>query len=222
MNTTSITTDNLVHWANALRSLPDHDQRTRFLDSMWSGQLESKVWLVDELSRLIIMSPNIYIFGGWTGVLANILLQQTGMKSPRKVRSIDIDPWCEKVADDVNKQYEIDDWRFKAVTADMTTYQYQSDILPDIVINTSTEHVTQEQYDKWYENIPDGTIVVAQGNNYFECPEHIRCSTSLAEFQLMNRVEQPIIRGVLPTDMYNRYMCIWRKQMFTKQLEEIR
>ena len=207
MNISSITTDNLIHWANALRQLP-HVERTRFLDSMWSGQLESKAWLVNQLSSILPLPSNIYIFGGWTGILANMLLQDDRVY---KIRSIDIDPWCESVADNVNKIHEMNGWRFKAVTADMSTYQYQSDIVPDIVINTSTEHVTQEQYDSWYDNIPEGTIVVAQGNDYFDCDEHIRCAHNLPEFELMNRVSNPIFGGVLPTDMYRRFMCIWKK-----------
>jgi len=71
--------------------------------------------------------------------------------------------------------------------------------------------VTQEQYDSWYNNIPRETIVIAQGNDYFQCDEHIRCTHNLPEFESMNRVTNPIFRGVLPTDMYNRFMCIWRK-----------
>jgi hypothetical protein len=207
MKTSIITTDNLIHWANALRQLP-HVERTRFLDSMWSGQLESKAWLVNHLHNVELINTNIYIFGGWTGILANMLLQDDRVN---KIRSIDIDPWCEGVADNVNKIHEMNSWRFKAVTADMSTYQYQSDMEPDIVINTSTEHVTQDQYDSWYNNIPMGTIVVAQGNDYFTCGEHIRCTHNLSEFEFMNRVINPIFRGVLPTDMYQRFMCIWKK-----------
>lgn len=207
MKTMTIGTNELLHWANAIRQLPDVE-RTRFLDSMWSGQLESKAWLVNQLTNILPQQSNIYIFGGWTGILANMLLQDDRVY---KIRSIDIDPWCERVADTVNKIHEMNDWRFKAVTADMSTYQYQSDIVPSIVINTSTEHVTQEQYDSWYNNIPEGTIVVIQGNDYFSCDEHIRCSATLSEFEFMNQVTNSIFRGVLPTDMYNRFMCIWRK-----------
>lgn len=207
MNSLQISTTEIIHWMNTIRNLSDND-RTRFLDSMWSGQLESKAWLVNQLSHIVLIRPNIYIFGGWTGILANMLLRDDRVY---KIRSIDIDPWCEMIADNVNKIHEMNSWRFKAITADMSTYQYQSDIVPSVVINTSTEHVTQDQYDGWYNNIPDGVIVVAQGNNYFECSEHIRCSNNLSEFELMNHVTNPIFRGVLPTDMYNRFMCIWRK-----------
>jgi hypothetical protein len=175
---------------------------------MWGGQLESKAWLVNTLFELPLDISNIYIFGGWTGILANMILHNSLVN---KVRSIDIDPWCEAVADNLNKIHEINNWRFKAITADMSVYEYQSDIIPNVVINTSTEHINKEQYDKWYASIPSGTVVVAQGNDFFDCNEHIRCSHDLYEFELMNRVTNPLFSGVLPTDMYNRFMCIWEK-----------
>jgi hypothetical protein len=80
-----------------------------------------------------------------------------------------------------------------------------------VVINTSTEHITQEQYNKWYSQIPKDTVVVAQGNDFFECSEHLRCSSDLLDFKLMNMVTDPLFSGTLPTDMYNRFMCIWKK-----------
>jgi hypothetical protein len=208
----TIKTTELAHWFNAIRNITDHDTRTRMLDSLWDGQLESKSWLVDELEEYIMpgSSPNIYIFGGWTGILANMILQSP-IINPKKVRSIDLDTWCESVADTVNKIHEMDDWRFKAVTGDMATYQYQSDIRPDIVINTSSEHITQECYNQWYGNIPRGTLVVVQGNNYFDCSEHVRCSTDIHDFTRKSLSINEYYIGAYPTIMYERYMAIWRK-----------
>ena len=203
----------LAHWMNAIRELSSHEDRTRALDALWLGQLSSKGWLVNTLADFIDpdVPMNIYIFGGWIGILGSMLLQNERI-TISKVRSIDIDPWCESIADTVNKRFEIDDWRFKAVTADMNSYHYQSDMAPNIVINTSTEHVTQEVYDNWYNKIPNGTLVVAQGNNFFSCNEHIRCSENLQDFKTQNHVHTEYWSGELETDMYTRYMCIWRKE----------
>jgi len=202
----------LAHWMNAIRNLDSHDDRTRALDALWMGQLSSKGWLVNSLIDYVAsdIPVNIYIFGGWIGILGSMLLQ-TDKLTIGKIRSIDIDPWCESIADTVNKRFEIDDWRFKAITADMSLYQYQSDIKPDIVINTSTEHVSQEVYDQWYDNIPNGTLVVIQGNNFFSCSEHVRCSKNLHEFKIQNRSSGEFWSGELETDVYTRYMSIWRK-----------
>lgn len=202
----------LSQWINAIRDIDDHAQRTRALDALWYGQLASKGWLVNHLKDYVMPNApvNVYIFGGWIGILANMILQSPDM-DVKKVRSIDIDPWCEPIADKVNKWHEMNDWRFKAVTADMLTYEYQSDIRPDIVINTSSEHVTQEVYQDWYDNIPSGTLVVVQGNDYFDCDEHIRCSRNLEEFKRQNFVSCEYYSGEISTAVYKRFMAIWRK-----------
>jgi hypothetical protein len=202
--------DDLAFWFNAIRNLSD-SERTRALDGVWSGQLESKAWLVEQLKPIIQNKPvNIYIFGGWIGILASMLFQESSLNI-KKIRSIDLDPWCESVADMVNKRYEINDWRFKAVTHDMSTYDYDWGIKSDVVINTSSEHVTQTIYDTWYHNICPGSLVVVQGNDYFACTEHVRCSNTLGEFEIMNRVVDPIWSGEYKTHEYTRYMSIWRK-----------
>jgi hypothetical protein len=185
------------------------------LDSFWSGQLQSKAWLSNELNRVAKTPSNIYIFGGWTGILSNIIFTNSTFRV-LKIRSIDIDPWCEGIADTVNKEFEMDGWRFKARTCCMGEYRYEWDnsgfIAPHIVINTSTEHVIQSLYDSWYSNIPSGSLVVAQGNNFFDCPEHLRCSKDIDDFVNCNNIISPLFLGSLETDMYTRYMAIWVKQ----------
>lgn len=199
----------IIHWFNALRNLSD-DQRYRGLEAFWAGQIDSKVWLVDQLNKIHHRDGNIYIFGGWIGVLASILFQASTFKI-HKIRSIDLDPWCEVVADNLCKPHEMVDWNFKARTSDMASYDYEWGIDPTIVINTSTEHVSQETYNAWYNKIPTGTVVVAQGNNFFSCPEHVRCSSDLEEFKQQNLVVNPLYSGQLPHDLYTRYMAIWVK-----------
>jgi hypothetical protein len=200
----------LLNWFSAIRNLPDHTQRTRMLDSLWSGQLNSKLWVVQQLEEILMGPTNVYIFGGWTGILSNLLFQSKALNI-KKIRSIDLDPWCEKVADDVNLIHVIDSWRFKAITGDMSKYDYEWGMFPDLVINTSTEHVSQDIYEEWYSKIPKGTTIVAQGNDFFSCDEHIRCTQSLDEFMHINLVKEEIFAGSLETDMYTRFMCIWRK-----------
>jgi hypothetical protein len=210
-NEFKISTKELAYWMNTVRNMDNHTERNRVLESMWSGQLDSKAWLVNNIVDYVMEGApvNVYVFGGWTGILANMLLQSRLLV--KKIRSIDVDPWCESVADGINKLHEMNGWRFKAVTADMADFEYPRDAKPDIVINTSTEHVTQEVYDDWYDEIPNGTLVAIQGNNYFECPEHIRCAHSLDDFVYRNHATNIYYKGELETDMYTRYMCIWRK-----------
>lgn len=207
MNTATIKIDHLSHWFNAIRNLPEQE-RTRALDAVWSGQLESKAWLVGTLQPICRAPVNVYIFGGWIGILASMLFQNLPIK---KIRSIDLDPWCESVADTVNKPYEMDKWRFKAITANMCSYDYDWGIPSDVVINTSSEHITQEQYTDWYNRICPGSLVVVQGNDYFSCTEHVRCSKNLREFEQINYVYDPVFSGEYTTSEYTRFMSVWRK-----------
>jgi spermidine synthase len=203
----TINTNDLIYWFNAIRNLPD-DQRTRALDATWAGQLQSKAWLVNTLKQYMDKPSNVYIFGGWIGILASMMFQHLPVN---KIRSIDLDPWCEKVADTINKPYEMDKWRFKAITEDMSSYDYDWGITSDVVVNTSSEHVEQTTYDKWFSMICPGSLVVVQSNNFFDCSEHIRCSHNLNDFENMNNVYNPLFSGQFHTDQYTRYMSIWRK-----------
>ncbi len=203
----TINTNDLIYWFNAIRNLPD-SERTRALDSVWAGQLQSKSWLVNTLKQYMDKPSNVYIFGGWIGILASMMFQHLPVN---KIRSIDLDPWCEKVADTINKPYEMDKWRFKAITEDMSSYDYDWGITSDVVVNTSSEHVDQSTYDKWFSMICPGSLVVVQGNNFFDCSEHIRCSQNLNDFENMNNVYDPLFTGQFHTDKYTRYMSIWRK-----------
>lgn len=203
----TINTNDLIYWFNAIRNLPD-DQRTRALDATWAGQLQSKAWLVNTLKQYMDKPSNVYIFGGWIGILASMMFQHLPVN---KIRSIDLDPWCEKIADTINKPYEMDGWRFKAITEDMSSYDYDWGITSDVVVNTSSEHVEQTTYDKWFNMICPGSLVVVQGNNFFDCPEHIRCSQNLNDFENMNNVYDPLFSDQFHTNKYTRYMSIWRK-----------
>jgi hypothetical protein len=203
-----INSNQLIHWFNALRNLPDND-RARALDAFWAGQLDSKCWLVNTLNDYVSNPSNIYVFGGWIGVLSSMLFQCSKFEV-KNIRSIDLDPWCESIADTVCQPYMIAG-SFKAITSDMKEFNYDWDIYPNVVINTSTEHIDQETYDIWYDKIPSGSLVVLQGNNFFDCPEHVRCSKSLIEFKRMNYATSVLWSGELIHDLYTRYMAILKK-----------
>lgn len=200
-----INSKDLISWFNILRKLSENE-KMRMLDAFWDGQIDSKCWLVNVLNNFVNKPSNVYIFGGWVGLLGNLLLQCS--QHIEKIRSIDIDPWCENVADNLNQLWLENDWQFKAITADMCEYNYDWNIYPDIVINTSTEHVTQSIYDNWWDKIPSGSLVVLQGNNFFDCPEHIRCTKNLNEFKRVNHIYNPIFEGTLSNKTYDRYMTI--------------
>ena len=193
----------VLFWMDAIRN---SDDKYRTLESFWKGQVNSKIWLAEQLYPLVSKNQqnNIVIYGGWNGVLASILFNS--YLPLKHITSVDIDEACQETAYTVNKNYEIAG-RFDAVTADMCTYTEPA----DIVINTSCEHITQEQYEQWLDIQPDDALFVVQSNNYFELDEHIRCSTDIDDFMRMSGIK-PYWRGEFKTPKYTRYMIIGKKK----------
>ena len=194
--------EDVLFWMDAVRNSNDH---YRTLESFWKGQIRSKVWLTQELQGFVPVTPQkVVIYGGWNGVLASILFNSK--LNIDHITSVDIDPNCQEVAYTVNKRQEILG-RFSAVTADMCDYATEA----DIVINTSCEHITQHQYEKWIENQPSDATYVLQSNDYDSLNEHINCVYDLNEFTSKSMIK-PYYRGILDTPKYNRYMLIGKKK----------
>ena len=191
-----IDTEHLHYWMQAIRQSPDP---MRTMDAFWSGQLNSKEWLITNLRKNVKKVVSIDIHGGWVGVLASMLFQSDIYVT--KIRSVDIDPTCEPIATMMNKKEEIAGM-FRAVTSDMCEIRSDS----DVIINTSCEHITQDQYDLWLSGMPHNSLIVVQSNNY-DIPEHIRTAGSLEEFKEQSNLTV-IWAGELKLPLYTRYMII--------------
>ena len=194
-----IDTEHLHYWMQAIRQSPDP---MRTMDAFWSGQLKSKEWLITNLRKNVNTFVSIDIHGGWVGVLASMLFQSDIYIN--NIRSIDIDPTCESIATLMNKQEEITG-RFRAVTADMC--EIRSDA--DVIINTSCEHITQDQYNLWLSGMPQDSLFVLQSNNY-DIPEHIRIANNLEEFKTQCDLNV-LWAGELKLPLYTRWMIIGQK-----------
>jgi len=196
-----IDTEHLHHWICAIRNSPDP---MRTMDAFWKGQISSKEWLITNLRKNVDKVVSIDIHGGWVGTLASMLFQSDIVV--KHIRSIDIDPTCEKIASDMNKLEEMSG-RFRAITADMCTIRSDT----DVVINTSCEHITQDQYDLWLSGMPYNSLIVLQSNNYV-IPEHIRVAHSLEEFKQQSNLNV-LWAGELKLPLYTRWMIIGKKNV---------
>jgi hypothetical protein len=192
--------NHVLFWMDAIR---DSDDPKRTLESFWKGQIKSKVWLIKNLRKQVNKVVTIDIHGGWNGVLASLLFQSDIFIT--NIRSVDIDPACEPIANTINKLEEMAG-QFRAVTHDMCTIPVSA----DVVINTSCEHITQEQYDQWLSGIPSTSLIVLQSNNY-DIPEHIRIVQGLEEFVDQSNLDV-LWKGELSLPLYNRYMIIGKKK----------
>ena len=179
------------------------------------NQITGKLWLTNELHRAVGgRLGNIYILGGWYGVLAAMLLHDNRFDITGVV-CIDRDEHCKPIADSLNRTH-ISRGKFRAITADLQQLDYE-DILvnsnsktrPDVLINTSCEHL--DQFEQWYAKIPSGTLQVLQSNDYYACEEHTNCVPDLETFQQQAPMHELLHAGSLRLKKYTRYMLIGYK-----------
>lgn len=188
--------EHILFWMDAIRNSEDPK---RTLESFWKGQIRSKEWLIQNLRPHIKKVITVDICGGWNGVLASMLFQSD--IPCKEIRSIDIDSSCEETANTMNKLEHMVG-KFKAVTADMCDLTYNT----DVVINTSCEHLTQDQYRQWLKHIPENTLLVLQSNNY-QIDEHVRIAESLEHFEEQSGINV-LWKGELELPLYKRFMLI--------------
>jgi len=188
----------LIDWTQGIRENPD------MINAFWPSQIKSKMWLTDWVKQYLPSATKIVIFGAWYGVLADMLMLR--LKNP-KILCNDIDAdailWCCR--------------KYPTHLGKMEKFTYETRV--DLVINTVTEHLTQEVYNEWYNNIPKGTYFVIQGNNDFDEPDHVRACSSLEMFHKINNVQNMLHSDTIsyegpwnkvenkPT-YYERYMTI--------------
>lgn len=199
----NVNIDDVLFWMDAIRNSKNRD---RTLESFWKGQIHSKVWLIENLNQHIEFSREyrVAIYGGWNGVLASLLYNSNiGITH---ITSVDIDPNCEEIALTINKRQEMQGM-FTAITADMCEYIIED---AEIVINTSCEHITQSQYDRWLANQSNNALIVLQSNNYFELEEHIRCANNVNEFIDQSGIT-PLFTGTYDHPKYQRFMIIGKR-----------
>jgi hypothetical protein len=192
--------DHVLFWMDAIRNSKD-PQRT--LESFWKGQIYSKLWLIKNLRKHVSKFVSIDIHGGWNGVLASLLFQSNIYIT--SIRSVDIDPECEVIANTINKSEEITG-TFTALTADMCSLRSDA----DVIINTSCEHITQDQYDLWLSGMPHNSLIALQSNNYI-IDEHVRPADSLDHFKEQSHLGTILWAGELELPLYTRYMIIGRQ-----------
>ena len=196
-----IDTEHLHYWMQAIRQSPDP---MRTMDAFWSGQLKSKEWLITNLRKNVSKVVSIDIHGGWVGVLASMIFQSDIYTT--NIRSVDIDPSCEPIATMMNKKEEMAG-RFRALTADMCSVRSDA----DVIINTSCEHITQDQYELWLNGLPYNSLLVLQSNNY-NIPEHVRTASTLEEFK--NQCGITVLwGGELELPLYKRWMIIGKQHV---------
>lgn len=202
--------------------MEEHDTFPIPKDAFSDGQVRSKIWLARELERVLKKSPRartydniVWVLGGWVGILPFVLLSRDDAELYRHVRSFDLDPTATGRANLINNVFEYDGWRFQAFTANANTLFREREPkwgpLPNIVINTSTEHFDS---DEWYEGIPYNVMVVVQATD-MDIEDHVARPKDLNDFKSRFPFQEIYYEGQMrfsyPDKTFTRYMMIGRK-----------
>lgn len=205
----------------SIETFPEAEWKT----ALSYGQLRSKEWLIEKAHETFKdrTFSTAFVIGGWYGVLP-ALWKQHAACPVKKFRSIDRDESCRNIAETINKKWVIDDWQFKATTADALTVNYhhpelvvvkssgETEILrdvPNLIINTCCEHFADLK--AWLERVPEGVPLILQSNNLRDDSQHVGCHFSLDEFKAACGLSTVLFAQELPLDRYSRYMIMgWR------------
>lgn len=152
-------------------------------DAFSSGQIGSKIWLTENLEDCILdlhfqglytQPLKIVAIGGWYGLL-NFIIQSRKIIEVDYFRSIDIDQDACNNADLLNEFWVWQNWKFKSLCRDANDFEYFDF---DVIINSSVEHIPTKQ---WWDNIPEGKLVVLQSNDMSH-DDHVHNHSSIEEF----------------------------------------
>lgn len=204
----SIPSFRVITWMNVIRKYKNEEQY-RILENFWESQVKSKIWIINTLQELnLINLENAYVFGGWYGLMATLLVDNCNYNT---VYSVDSDSTCKTIGEELDS-YASTTSGIRFLTSNMEDFIPKT--VPSIIINTSTEHLTDYTFDKWLSNMPNNTPIVLQGNN-LHIEEHIRCSNNLEHFKQQNKLGSILWEGELDCNTFTRYMIVGMKNEIT-------
>ena len=182
-------------------------QLEQLRDSLCTGQIASKLWLIDCIKNNIENThlKTFGIFGGWTGILARFMFEYL---NPRHIANIEIDNSLRAInyrlmSNDDDSGFEC---QYSFINCDMYKFDFNERKF-DIYVNTSCEHIPVLK--DWVSKIPKGKTVFLQSNNFVH-EQHINISASITDFERKavesDNVKEIFYRGSLMLPDFERYM----------------
>ena len=203
------------------------DNPSLIKDAYSRGQVQSKIWLVEELYKIQPNYKNVLVLAGWYGQILQYFKDITF----EKARIVDIDSVACLISDDIFNLTFIQDYRVKAVCVDITKLEFfksgyeleiqnfknplishfKEKFLPDLIINTSAEHMDDEWFHQIkFKELESDPIVAIQSNNLFDVEEHVNCVHSIDHMKKKFPMREVLFEGELQLKKYKRVMLIGR------------
>lgn len=195
-------------------------------DAFSRGQVKSKIWLTEELSKIDTNYDNVLVLAGWFGQLKSLYVKNLTYK---KMRILDMDRTACEISDSVFNLYDLENYKVKSVNADINNLNlykngFEFDVenfstgkiitekfLPNLIINTSAEHMDDSWYNQIrFKELASNPIVAIQSNNLFDIPEHINCVHGVDHMKKKFPMKEILFEGELQLKGYKRVMLIGR------------
>jgi hypothetical protein len=211
------------------RGIQDYKKKVNrddIYDAFSRSQIKSKIWLIEELSKIQTHYDSVLIMAGWFGQLRPIYDE---LLTANKTRIIELDSTACETSDYVFNLSNLENYKVKSINANINNLilhkngyewdvenfregtKYSEKFLPDLIINTSAEHMTEEWYNQIrFKNMDSDPIVAIQSNNLFDIPEHINCVHSVDHMKKKFPMKEILFEGELQLKGYKRVMLIGR------------
>lgn len=183
-------------------------------DAFSLGQLASKFWLLNCLEvQEVPQHATWAILGCWIGSLVPFICKKQAVE---RIYGFDMDPVAITKAEMFNDRY-LDGWKFKGVVQDLEyldtgNMEFQTggeliQVTPNIVINTSCEHMNTH----WFDSASSDQLIIMQTNNSEEFDGHINVCYNVEQMQERYPMSNCLYAGEMVTPVYSRFMQIGYK-----------
>ena len=211
------------------RSIADYKKKVNgaaIYDLMSRSQIKSKIWLIEQLALINSNYANVAVMAGWFGQIKTIYDQRLTYS---KMRIVELDRSACETSDYVFNLGNLENHKVKAVCANINAltlhkngYEwsvenfrdgtaYSEKFLPNLVINTSAEHMTEEWFHQLrFKQLDSDPIVAIQSNNLFDLEEHVNCVHSVDHMKKKFPMREVLFAGELQLKGYKRVMLIGR------------
>lgn len=164
------------------------------------SQILSKIWMAEALGKHFTTFGNILLVGGWL-THHTIFFKNINFTN---LYSVDTDPEINDLAKVFNPTVKILNGDInKSIKGNGILIIDNESTIPDLVINTSAEHMT----DDWFYNIKSGTKILIQSNND-RLIDHINYCENFGIFLKRYPLTNVLYRGELSLPKYKRF-CIY-------------
>jgi hypothetical protein len=171
--------------------------------SITTDLVKSKVWLLEELSKISKHYAVAYILGSWYSNTA-LFIHLTGLISVDHVINVDTNKTFlqtgASLLDFAGVKFKVDH-----MSKDANKLNYQQLTKNSVVINTSLQNIHDDQ---WFQNIPSGTLVAMQARDNDPDVQYRSLEDIDRRFPLSQTLYQGTLKLQDPETRYQRFMKI--------------